>query len=217
MGSNWSWQLDLAEPLSARRVETVLELAAAAGLHLPEPLHAWGPAGVEADHRPIGRARLLSGLADGTWAATVWTADDVDMMITTTPTTVTLHLDAAFARRVPDPEADGFRLLHRTVTELWATLAERLDAVFGRVEDEWSMEQVWHTRPNLNFDPPPPGQWPELLGWWTYFDAERTELLPDPPARLRLTGRGSVLALLDDPAAVDALEFERLHRGLVSG
>ncbi|GAA0623813.1 hypothetical protein GCM10010174_48730 [Kutzneria viridogrisea] len=111
--------------------------------------------------------------------------------------------------------------LHPVVTELWLTTAERHGALFGRVSDEWSDEQVWRLLSDpLGEQVPAVGRWPELLGWWTYFGAERAGALPPlptgVPATVRPTaGGGAVLALLEEATALDELEFERVHRVLL--
>ncbi|MFD1050521.1 hypothetical protein ACFQ1S_35850, partial [Kibdelosporangium lantanae] len=112
-----------------------------------------------------------------------------------------LTLDAVNTRREPVPAARPFRLLHRRITDLWVAVADSMGALFGRVEDEWSVEQIWsgETRP-------------EWLGWWTYFASPPT-LPPELGATVRATpGGGVVVALLEDPAAVDPLWFAELHR-----
>ncbi|MCO1577052.1 hypothetical protein M8C13_14935 [Crossiella sp. SN42] len=204
MGSDWSWQLHFATPLTAARAEELLTVLAAWGWRL-------GP------RLSISRKELLEGLAVGRWDVPLWSAEETDLLLSTTPDSVCLTLDAAHTWREPRPEADGYRLLHRGLTELWVHLAERFEAVFGRVEDELSWDRVSGLLTESQPDGvPAPGQWPDWLGWWTYFNAERADMLPNPPAGLRLTPRGAVLALLDDPAAVDPAEFARIHQGMLA-
>lgn len=204
MGSDWSWQVFYAAPWSHSRVEEALEVLASAGWRL-EP-------------GAIGRPRLIEGLTGGQWAVSLHSAENVDIALTTPPGCLRLQLAAEHTRREPRPEADGYRLLHRGLTEAWVELAERLDGLFGRVEDEWSVDELARVlrAPGIE-EVPAPGQWPQWLGWWTYFNAERADVLPGPPAGLRLTRRGAVLALLDDPAAVDPAEFLRINQGLLAG
>lgn len=107
-------------------------------------------------------------------------------------------LDSVFTFREPVPEADGFRELHGRLTRLWLDVAERLGAEDGRVEDDWSWEQV--------------GDEPQV-GWWRYLGTGRE--LPFPPtgemAVSALPGGARLVTLLDDPAAVDVPRYVRIH------
>ncbi|MBB4674098.1 hypothetical protein [Crossiella cryophila] len=217
MGSDWDWEMHHAVPWTPARIERMLGLFADGGWRLAPRLHPLCPEdGPEDGLREVGRAELVIGLAEARWGISLWDAEEDSVFLHTSPTSVRVNLSGGNWRE-PRPEADGYRLRHRGLTELWVELGERFDGLFGRVEDEWSLEQVWSLLPDpLGDDVPPPGQWPHRLGWWTYFNAERADLLPNPPAGLRLTPSGAVLALLDDPAAVDALEFERIHLGMLA-
>ena len=73
------------------------------------------------------------------------------------PPKVSLSIDSGVPRP-PAPDAHEFRRLHRRLTELWLVLLDELGADFGRVDDEWSLEQVWHLIPKpVTMAPPPPG------------------------------------------------------------
>ncbi|MFJ8578391.1 hypothetical protein [Micromonospora sp. NPDC093277] len=62
----------------------------------------------------------------------------------------------------------------------------------------------------------PTGGWPAELGWWTYLRPGGhlpPPQLPEVAARTRRLPNGALLvALLDDPAAVDPLRYEDIHR-----
>ncbi|MET8850335.1 hypothetical protein [Amycolatopsis sp. NPDC004625] len=228
MGSDWSWTVTL--PGGTVRPEAVERLLAVAGTLGLAPERPDGGCngfdtspGHEGEHVVLDRPGLVRGLATGARSTTLWRGSDVSVLMVTKLgawDTVTLHLDACYCRRTPDARADPFRALHRLLTDLWVALADELGAVFGRVEDEWSLEQIWaELRDPLAFaTPPPPGAWPEWLSWSTYLDAGRYEALPPLPAeldaRVRRTPGGAVIELSDDPAAVDPLRFARLHRVL---
>ncbi|MFJ7217957.1 hypothetical protein [Amycolatopsis sp. NPDC098790] len=174
--------------------------------------------GHEGEHRLLDREQLVHALATGTCSTNLWTRSEEDVLLTTRPgeATVTLSLNSVYCRRIPDARAEPFRHLHRLLTNLWEAIADETGALFGRVEDEWSLEQIWSGLPEpFSGDAPPPaGSWPDRLGWWTYFGADR--LLPPLPAELgavrRTRREAAVVVLLDDPAAVDPLRFARLHR-----
>jgi hypothetical protein len=127
-------------------------------------------------------------------------------------------LDSCHCRRVPDTQAEPFRELHRLLTDLWVTLAGEVDALFGRVEDEWSWEQIrTDVSDPFSHAPPSPGSWPEWLSWSTYFGSDRFRLLPPLSAELdadvrRMPDGAAVITLLTDPAAVDEPRFARLHQ-----
>jgi hypothetical protein len=78
------------------------------------------------------------------------------------------------------------------------------------------LEQVWYL-PRIHEEDQPAGRWPALLGWWTYLGAEVSKTLPPPPlaeisASTRLLpGGAQVVALLEDPAAVDVAHYVALH------
>ncbi|MEV6830656.1 hypothetical protein [Amycolatopsis sp. NPDC051102] len=231
MGSDWSWTLTLpAGAVDAAAVERLLATAGTFGLVPDRPgggINGFDRApGREGEHRVHDRHQLVRGLATGSWATNLWIGADVDVWLSTSPGAwdeVYLSLNSCYCRRSPDARADPFRALHRRLTELWVALADELGAVFGRVEDEWSLEQIWAELrdPRSDSTPPPPGAWPEWLSWSTYFDAGRFRALPPVPAELgarvrRTPGAAAVIELLDDPAAVDPVRFARLHQVLAT-
>ncbi len=173
----------------------------------------------------LDREQLVRSLATGSRSTNLWFRSEVDIFLSTRSgrgngwDSVSLSLNSSHRRRVPAPEAEPFRELHRLITRLWTSVAGEIGAVFGRVEDEWSLEQIWSELPDPRSGdrPPPPGSWPDWLSWLTYFDADRYRLLPPLPAELdayiRRTPEGAaVIALPTDPAAVDEARFARLHR-----
>lgn len=229
MGSDWSWTVTLpAGALHPETVERLLAVAGGSGLHPERPgggCNGFGSSpGHEGEHRVLDRPSLVQGLATGVWGTNLWLGSDVDVLLFTEPgawDTVTLSLNSSYCRRTPDARADPFRALHRLLTDLWVALADELGAAFGRVEDEWSLEQIWDELrdPRSGDTPPPAGSWPEWLSWSTYFAAELHQALPPVPAELganvrRTPGGAAVIELSDDPAAVDPLRFARLHQVL---
>ncbi|MFB9429448.1 hypothetical protein [Streptoalloteichus tenebrarius] len=131
---------------------------------------------------------------------------------------VTLSLDSCHCWRSPGPQAQPFRRLHRLLTEPWIAIADETGAVFGRVEDELSWEQIRPeiADPDSDATPPPPGSWPEWLGWLTHLDTGRHSPLPPLPTALdatvhRTPGGAAVIALMTDLAAVDPARFAHLH------
>lgn len=192
MGSDWWWTLALpGGTLTPATAERLLALAGAAGL---------------SPHRPGGG---INGFDNSPGVTTRPGAHGWD--------SVTLSLDSVHCRREPDARADPFRELHRRLTELWVAIADETGALFGRVEDEWSLEQIWSELPDptRGATPPAPGSWPDWLSWSTYFGAERHRQPAPLPAELgagvRRTRRGAaVIELLTDPAAVDPVRFARL-------
>ncbi|AGL17409.1 hypothetical protein [Actinoplanes sp. N902-109] len=65
------------------------------------------------------------------------------------------------------------------------------------------------------------GGWPAELGWWTYLgpgNRAPAPPLPEVADRARRLPDGSwLVALLDDPAAVDPARYEELHRRWAAG
>ncbi|MFJ9779395.1 hypothetical protein ACIRSS_07415 [Amycolatopsis sp. NPDC101161] len=229
MGSDWWWTLALpGGTLTPATAERLLALAGAAGLSPHRPgggINGFDNSpGHEGEHRVLDREELVPALATGSWSTNLWTRSEADVLVTTRPgahgwDSVTLSLDSVHCRREPDARAEPFRELHRRLTELWIAIADETGALFGRVEDEWSLEQIWSELPDptLRATPPAPGSWPDWLSWSTYFGAERHRQLAPLPAELgagvRRTRRGAaVIELLTDPAAVDPVRFARLHR-----
>jgi hypothetical protein len=229
MGSDWMWRLTLpGGTLRPATVERLLALAEAFELPPRRPdgeINGFDNSpGHEGEHRLLDRGQLVHGLATGCWSTNLWTRSEVDVLLSTRSggadgwDSVYLSLDAVNCRRIPDARAEPFRQLHRLLTDLWMAVAGELGAVFGRVEDEWSWEQILSDLVDPFSDaPPPPGSWPGWLSWSTYFDSDRYRLLPPLPAeldaRVRRTPDGAaVITLLTDPAAVDELRFARLHQ-----
>ncbi|MFC3454829.1 hypothetical protein [Amycolatopsis speibonae] len=62
----------------------------------------------------------------------------------------------------------------RLLTELWVTIAGETGALFGRAEDEWSLEQIWSELSDSRSGTFSPAleSFPEWLSWWTYLDAD---------------------------------------------
>ncbi|EOD70234.1 hypothetical protein [Amycolatopsis vancoresmycina] len=225
MGSDWWWTLTLpAGAVRPENVERLLAVAGTFGLSPARPDGGYNGFSATGDYRVQDRSQMVAGLATASWGTNVWLGSDVAVSLSTergAQDVVTLSLDSIYCRRTPDDRAEPFRALHRLLTDLWVALADELGALFGRVEDEWSLEQIWAelSDPRLGDAPPPPGAWPEWLSWSTYFDAGRARALPAVPAELgahvRRTPAGAlVLELSDDPAAVDPLRFARLHQVL---
>lgn len=182
VGSDWSWELRV--PVAAEPALRVLYALAAERDLRPQ--------------RPDGR---------------LWAGDDVDVLVNWRDGSLTWALNAGFCHRRPSPGADAFREVHARLTGLWLDVAERLDADVGRVLDEWSTEQVWNL--GIHDGIHPAGGWPAELGWWTYLGAGRhlpQSPLPEVTARAyRLPNGALLVALLDDPAAVDPLRYADIH------
>ncbi|ANZ41642.1 hypothetical protein BBK82_42535 [Lentzea guizhouensis] len=229
MGSDWSWTLALpGGALTSATVERLLALANDSGLspHRPDGgINGFANLpGREGDHEVLTRHQLVQGLTTGSWATNLWTRSEADIGLSTTPSggtgwdLVSLSLNSAHCRRTPTADAEPFRQLHRQLTGLWLTVATGLGAVFGRVEDEWSLEQIWSELPDsrMHVTPPPPGSSPDWLSWLTYFDADHhrrlAPVLAELNADVRRTSDGAaVIVLLGDPAAVDPVKFAQLH------
>ncbi|SNY59636.1 hypothetical protein SAMN05421748_120180 [Paractinoplanes atraurantiacus] len=126
-------------------------------------------------------------------------------------------LDVAIRALAAGDEGQCFRHhpdLHGRLTGLWLEAAQRLNAESGRVLDEWSVDQIWHL--GVHDAVHAAGGWPAELGWCTYLgpdDSRPAPPLPEVAARTRRLPNGALLVrLLDDPAAVDVLRYESLHR-----
>lgn len=218
MGSSWTWTVHLPDDPDAGTVETLLALAETAGFgpHRPDGAINAFPCHEPWDDLPeVDFVELVEGLVDGRHATNLWNDDEVDAFFHVDPgggartPRVSLSLLAAWAYEFPH--------LHQRLTTLWTRFAEATGAMFGRVDDEYSVEQIWHLLADpLQDVPPAVGHLPFPMGWWNYFDAERVQHLPPLPASLRAvvhrtTSGGAVISLLDDHAAVDVLEYERIH------
>lgn len=231
MGSDWSWTLALPSgTLNPATIELTLALADGFGLspHRPDGgINGFDNSpGREGEHRVLDRGQLVQALAEGSLSTNLWTGTEEDVWLSTKPDggsgwdSVYLSLDACYCPRTPaGAQAEPFRQLHRLLTELWIAIADGTGALFGRVEDEWSLEQIWSELPDpLAWNAPPArGAWPDWLSWWTYFDADHHRLLAPVTTRLgadirRSPGGAAVIALLTDPAAVDELRFARLNQ-----
>lgn len=228
MGSDWTWTLTLpGGTLQVATVERLLALTEAFGLSPERPdgrINGFDRSpGHEGEHRVLDRRELVQALATGTLSTNLWDRSEVDVFLSAGPDragvwdVVSLSLDSVYCRRIPDARAQPFRELHRQLTDLWLALAGEVGAVFGRVEDEWSLEQILSELADPCPDaPPPPGSWPQWLSWSTYFDRDRYGLLPPLSAELgadvrRTPDGAAVITLLTDPAAVDELRFARVH------
>lgn len=228
MGSDWSWTLALPSgALQPATVERLLALAEVFGLSPRRPdgqINGFDRSpGHEGEHRVLDWRQLVHSLAVGSWSTNLWNHSEVDVFLSTGPggvdgcDFVSLSLDSSHCRRVPDSHAQSFRELHRLLTDLWVAIAGEIGALFGRVEDEWSWEQIWSDVDSpFSSAAPPPGCWPEWLSWSTYFDSDRYRLLPPLSAELdadvrRTPDGAAVISLLADPSAVDEGRFARLH------
>ncbi|MFI5930819.1 hypothetical protein [Actinoplanes sp. NPDC051494] len=207
MGSDWTWELRV--PVAGEiALREAYALAAERDLRPRRPdglINLFGP---DAESRQVDDPRVaVAAMATGGGHGQFWTGEDVDVFVSWDDGVLTWSLDSVFRPRRPGPGADGFREVHARLTDLWLTAAQRLGAGVGRVLDEWSSEQVWHLAG---------GDWPAELGWLTYLGPGgdlRTPLPPDVAARTRrLDGGALLVTLLDDPAAVDALRYEDIHR-----
>jgi hypothetical protein len=210
VGSDWTWELRV--PVAAE--PALRELFALAA---ERDLHPYRPDGLinvftnaDADLRTVSDpADAIAALATGEQHGQFWTDGDVDVFVEWRDGTIGWALDAVFCRRRPAPEADPFRELHARLTSLWLDAAQRLDADAGRVCDEWSSEQAW--RAGVPATASSADGWPAELGWWTYLGPGRNlspPRLPEVAAGTRRLPNGALLiALLEDPAAVDPIHF----------
>ncbi|MGW5718487.1 hypothetical protein ACWEVP_20125 [Amycolatopsis sp. NPDC003865] len=231
MGSDWDWTLSFPSgTLNPATIELLLDLAHTSGLTPHRPgggINGFdNAAGREGEHRVHDWDQLVQGLATGSWSTNLWTAAEEDVWLSTKPDRGSgwdfayLSLDACYCARTPGgARAEPFRRLHRLLTELWIAIADETGALFGRVEDEWSLEQIWSELPDpLAGDAPPArGAWPDWLSWWTYFAADHHRLPAPVTAELgadirRSPGGAAVIALSTDPAAVDELRFARVNQ-----
>ncbi|MDZ5441519.1 hypothetical protein U2F26_02055 [Micromonospora sp. 4G57] len=224
MGSDWTWELrvPVLRPVN-KVIYEVLALAAGFGLKFRRPDGCINLFDNDGELRIVeDQDEAVAAMAAGKASSQLWTPDGVDLHLSCRPdqssTAINLSwsLDAAWTFRRPNSDADGYRQLHARLTALWLQAADALAAGIGRVMDEWSLDQIWHLTRIHEEDHPVDG-WPALLGWWTYLGAEVSRMLPAPPlpeisAHSRLLPSGArVVALLDDPAAVDAARYEALH------
>jgi hypothetical protein len=226
MGTSWSWSVVFSRgSLTAEIVEHVLVRAGEAGLSVHRPDGAINSFSLADGHREVDRRELVDGLVGERLITNLWPRSGGDIGLSTQrsfgvgPPKLALSIDAGVPRP-PAPHAHEFRRVHRKLTKLWLRLLRELGADFGRVDDEWSIEQVWRLIPEpVTLAPPPPDRWPFPMGWWTFVDAERTRRLPELPPWLgrtrRTPGGGTLVALTDDPTMIDVLEYEDLHLRLL--
>jgi hypothetical protein len=216
VGSDWNFQLTVPGGRSA--VRSLLAVAAARGYSVRNgagQITCFTDQGAElvtvADEEALVEA-LANGEAGQFWSG------DLDLFlqgrVDEDIADLRWSLDSCWTRRRPGPKADEFRAIHARLVALWLEAAVTLGARAGRIDDDWSWEQV-HDIPGI-YQPAAPGEWPRLLGWWTYLGPPA----PPPPAAVAdrsapVPGGGTVITLLDDPAAVDVLRYAEILRSLV--
>jgi hypothetical protein len=177
----------------------------------------------EQDYRSVpDEAAAVAEIADGLTNGALITADGIGLYLNAIAddagpgALLTWSLTGSIGYRRPTPEADPFRRLHAQLTALWVEVADAVGAEYGRVTDDWSVEELGDAEP-ASEDDIRPGRLPSWLGWWTYLNADRARRLPPLPVRevaeaVRATPSGAaVIALLDDPAAIDVARYRRLH------
>jgi hypothetical protein len=215
VGSDWIWELRV--PVAAGpALRAVYALAAERDLRPQRPdglinLFSNSAAGLRTVEDPD---TALAAMATGTEHGQFWTNGDTDIFVSWEDGRLVWALDACFCYRRAMPEAAAFRELHGRLTRLWLDVAQSLDADVGRVLDEWSSDRIgdW----GIQDAPHPAGGWPAELGWWTYLGPDRCLPPPRLPAvaeRIcQLPNGARLVTLLDDPAAVDPLDYEDIHR-----
>ena len=211
VGSDWIWELRV--PVAANRaVREFYALAATRDLHPQRPdglINLFDDSA--ADPRTVrDPGAAFDAIATGGTSGQLWADGGTDIFVSWEEGTLLWALDSAFCHRRPTPEADTFRELHARLRGLWLDAAQRLNADLGRVLDEWSSEQLRHSgRHDAGGDP-------MELGWWAYLGPSRQLPIPPSPEVLAVTRRlpngASHISLLEDPAAVDVLRYETLHR-----
>ncbi len=89
-------------------------------------------------------------------------------------------------------------------------IATETGALFGRVEDEWSLEQIWSDLPDpyLYRTPPPLGSWPDWLSWFTYFAVDVLRF-----AQLHSAMNGALMDLRSTKAPFMARNWARARAG----
>ncbi|MBB5874602.1 hypothetical protein F4553_008036 [Allocatelliglobosispora scoriae] len=225
MGSDWSWGLHFSDHRPPAAVSSeFIDLARRHGLSMRNESGTVTVFGDDGDHVFITEAETPTAVAAGMRHIALWLGEvDIFAHCQREPDQagdgirLSWSLDSVWCHRNPTPLADGYRHLHRRLTALWVDAAETLGALHGRVTDEWSIEQIWDMT-DLMDDSMTPGQWPSWLGWWTYFGAAHVSGLPPLPLpRLQqhlqpTPSGGQILTLLVDPAAVDTIRYEQLHK-----
>jgi hypothetical protein len=226
MGSDWNWQLrlDTTTHTLAEQVRLALTVAGTYGMGLTPPDGAIQVFDFdEQDYRSMpDEAAAVAAISYGLTNGVLFTAEGVGLYLnaiaddTGPGAQLTWSLTGSMGHRRPTPEADPFRRLHAQLTALWVEVADAVGAEYGRVTDDWSVEELGDSGP-VSEDDIQPGRLPSWLGWWTYLDADRTRRLPPLPVpevaeSVRATPSGAaVIALLDDPAAIDLARYRRLH------
>lgn len=214
MGSDWIWELRVTAA-AGPALRQVYALAAERRLRLQRPdglinLFSKRDASLRVVKKPDV---ALTAMATGTEHGQLWTDGDTDIYVDYQEGRLVWILDACFSYRRVVPEAAAFRELHSRLTSLWLETAQDLNADVGRVRDEWSSEQIgrWGVLDASH----PSSDWPAELGWWTYLGPGRRPppLPPAVAAHTRDLPHGArLVTLLDDPAAVDPLRYEEIHR-----
>jgi hypothetical protein len=214
MGSDWEWELQLPDSAPEPVLRRLYRLAADRNLQpqRPDGLINLFPRTDAEPHTVHDLDTALAAMATGDAHGQFWTNGDVDIYVNLQANRLVWALDSCFCYRSPVPEAEQFRELHHRLTGLWIDIAQDLNAHCGRVVDEWSIEQVW----SIHDTEHPIGGWPAALGWWTYLSPDHRRPpppLPEIAARTSTLPNGGLLvALLDDPAAVDELHFKDIHK-----
>ena len=198
-GSDLWWTLTLPD-VTAELVEQVLALAEQSGLSPRHPDGHLNGFDHEGERRLLTRDELINGMVTGEWSTNLWDRAAMDIGPSTRYQRLMLSQDAV--------HHGGSREL---ITELWVAIAEAThSSAVSRTNGRSS-----RSGPGS----PPVGTLPEWLSWSTYFDAERTENLPQLAAALgadvRRTPSGASVITL--PGEIDALRFARLHLAYVTG
>ncbi|WP_051366371.1 hypothetical protein [Hamadaea tsunoensis] len=218
MSSDWSWDLHFADGQQPDDLlPRFVELAATYGLSASNSLGTVTICDTEGG--PTFMPGLVSAYATGAQNIVLWLGE-VDIFVSVAGDEgIVWYLNQAFAVRRPGPDAEPFRHLHALLTALWADAAGRFGAAYGRVNDEWCLEQIWELA-GLPNDTVAEGEWPHWLGWWTYLRSPGRRPLPDLPFGLAvhdLPQGGQILQILDDPADVSEARFERIHHAWSAG
>jgi hypothetical protein len=203
MGSDWWWELDIPAVDPETALRRTYQLAAQRDLHARRPDGLINIIDDEGDRVTVHDFdAAMTAMAAGA-ASQWWTKNNDDVFV---------HLKDGRLSWSMYPFGP-----HASLTALWLEVAQFLDARLGRVLDEWSSEQMWDTH---NATHPTAGNWPAELGWLTY--AGPLIHPPEPPlpevaARTRTLPNGArLVTLLDDPASVDRLRYEEIHRRWLS-
>ncbi|MFI6071794.1 hypothetical protein ACIA5C_09420 [Actinoplanes sp. NPDC051343] len=199
MGSDWWWELEVPAARPETALRRTYQLAAQ---HDLRPRRYDGLITIiddEGDQVTVGDFdAAMAAMAAGA-ASQWWTKNNDDVFVRLK--------DGRLSWSMPTFGPHG------RLTALWLDVARFLDARLGRVLDEWSSEQVWDLHDATH---PTAGNWPAELGWLTYAGPSihpSAPPLPEVAARTRVLSNGArLVTLLDDPASVDPLHYEQLHR-----